>query len=204
MESKIIKGILTLLVTFSCMILLTGCTSKTEEEKLPENEVKEIVENIAGIDPTTTNIYGFKSEVNDEKITVNLEESPRPETFKMALKVEESLLNAGFKIDKVVIGGYGSAMNIEFDLSDGSIASLSFDGKDRHTSIICHSATDESLFAIVKPILETKELNISKEESDQMLSTTEHVDTGVWYGSVSESPKGLGRMFSYTKHLNSL
>ncbi|MBR2248407.1 MAG: hypothetical protein IJ880_15515 [Bacilli bacterium] len=204
MENKIIKGILTLLVTFSCMILLTGCTSKTEEEKLPENEVKEIVENIAGIDPTTTNIYGFKSEVNDEKITVNLEESPRPESFKMALAVEKSLLDEGYVIKTIVIGGYASAMNTEFDLSDGSIATLSFNGNDKLASIIIHSETDQTLIPIARTIVETKELNIPKEESDLMYNTEERVDTGTWSGSITESPKGLGRMFSYSKHLKDL
>ena len=201
MQNKVIKCIVVLLVAFSCLVLLTGCTNKeTADEKINEN----IVENITRVDVSTTNKYGFKSEVNDEKITVNLEEDPRPESFKMALAVEKSLLDEGYVIKTIVIGGYASAMNTEFDLFDGSIATLSFNGDDKLASIIIHSETDQTLIPIARTIVETKELNIPKEESDLMYNTEERVDTGTWSGSISESPKGFGRMFSYSKHLKDL
>ena len=111
----------------------------------------------------------------------------------MALAVEKSLLDEGYVIKTIVIGGYASAMNTEFDLFDGSIATLSFNGDDKLASIIIHSETDQTLIPIARTIVETKELNIPKEESDLMYNTEERVDTGTWSGSISESPKGLGR-----------
>ena len=47
MQNKVIKCIVVLLVAFSCLVLLTGCTNK---ETADENELKKLMHNHGYVD----------------------------------------------------------------------------------------------------------------------------------------------------------
>ena len=203
---RLLIVILIIIATITCL-LLTGCE---KNEEIKENTVQNIEENIVentveeNINVTDNNVnekYGFKSVTSDEKLTVDLENDPRPESFKIAQAAEQSLLDEGYKINLVEIGGYGTALSIDFKLSDGSGTGFTFDKNDNLYSIHGFSESDLTLIPIVRTILETKALNLSEEERNAMLgSATEYTKINGWSGYIGDSLSSTpGRIFSFSR-----
>ena len=194
------KLFLLIIMITSCMFLLTGCTDKKVEDNKVENAIENVVAD-ATEDNNVNKKYGFISKTTDEEITVNLEEDPRPESFKIGQAIEKSLLDAGYEIDLIEIDGYGSALGIDFTLKDGSTVALTFGAKDKISSVISTSDTDETLTPLARTVIETKELNISEEERNTMLSSTEYIKMENWQGYIGDTYKGDKRMFNFSRYL---
>ena len=201
--------ILALVINFTiiCMFLLTGCASKEEaKEDTVQNTVENTLEeSITEQEDSVNEKYGLQSKTSDENITVNLDEDPRPESFKMIQAVEKNLKDEGYVIDLIDIGGYGTSLSVSFKLRDNSSVSLVFSAKDTLYSIVAFSDSDLTLIPIARTVVETDLLNISEEERIAMLNATDYTKIGDWSGYIGDSQsKTPGRLFTFSKSFKSM
>jgi len=190
--------IMTILVT--CLFILTGCGNKvsTKETNQTENYVTqdEVVEKTE-VENNSSSKYGFISKVNEEKLTVDLENDPRPESLKIAQAVEKNLIDNGYKIASIDFDGYGSALTIKIIMDDNLRVSLVYKSDDTLNSINAFGSNDETLLPMAKVIVGTEILGFSEEDRTTMFNSPDGTFTvGKWAGYIDDSQSSrAGRIF---------
>ena len=137
------------------------------------------------------------SKVNEEKLTVDLENDPRPESLKIAQAVEKNLIDNGYKIASIDFDGYGSALTIKIIMDDNLRVSLVYKSDDTLNSINAFGSNDETLLPMAKVIVGTEILGFSEEDRTAMFNSPDGTFTvGKWAGYIDDSQSSrAGRIF---------